>query len=200
VPSDVYASSSAFSRSARNSGWSANSTAMRRSASSRICRAVSVPPSPFRSVSLKMLTRKSRAFVALSASCCANFSLFSASFRLFSASLRAATRLPDSTASDTSASSTTPTSAASAGRRRAPPPRPPPPPPPAPPPPPLPSPPPPPPGPPRARPPRREPPQVVGQLLGAGVTPRRLLAQALQADRLQVRRHLPAQARRRRRL
>ena len=43
-------------------------------------------------------------------------------------------------------------------------------------------------------------PQVVGQLLGAGVAPGRLLAQALQADRLQVARHLRLPARRRHRL
>src|SRR5262249_48821963 len=131
----------------------------------------------------KMLARKSRAFFALSASCCANFSLFSASLRLFSASLRAATRLPDSTASDTSASSTTPSSPA---RRPPPPPFP---------------------GalqrphrPRPDRPPRLETAQVVGQLLGTGIAPGRLLAQALQADRLQVRRHLRTPSRRRHRL
>ncbi len=40
-------------------------------------------------------------------------------------------------------------------------------------------------------------PQVVGQLLGAGIAPRRLLAQALQADRLQIARDLRCQTRRR---
>ena len=170
-PCCAFTSPMAASSSARSSGWSANSTGIRFSASSRICRAVSVAALIVRLRLLEDAHQEVAGLLRLVGFlqrrlrfCCRRRAYFHT--------------MPDSTPSAASASST----AAQQRRHRRSPPR------------------------PLDRPLHRphrprpdrlarlEPPQVVGQLRGAGVAPRRLLAAGTSGRSSPGPRHAPPPA------